>query len=376
MKRTLYFAAGLLVGATVFGGSVAYAAGITTERNTQLVYIDGAPVQLDAYIIGGSNYVKLRDIGQAVGFNVYWDGAVYIDTASPYTGEAPSDQTPTPAPTPTVQAKPDGSGTFSATPFTAKALTGDDRAREDFSRQANPAIFTDTLTRAAYNAARQSIVDRDAILAGNNADGFNPCYAYAYTTATTETRSEMNHVLSAIGSYYWYTTTAEPYLQYYYNYPDYFIVKPEVSETTIAAEIYAAPILQQAAALASDAEKVRLFNDFLCDRMNFDRKASASMTDIFNEDGPVVKGKCTTFAYALQYLCDRAGIPCLNVSSHGHAWNTVYADGRWLHVDVSLNTQTRGRAALLLSPDSRGEVNAYPEITRFAQELLVPGSTK
>ncbi|MCI9670169.1 MAG: hypothetical protein HFF49_01285 [Lawsonibacter sp.] len=376
MRRTLYFAAGLLVGATVFGGSVAYAAGITAERNTQLVYIDGAPVQLDAYIIGGSNYVKLRDIGQAAGFNVYWDGAVYIDTASPYTGQAPSDQTSASAPTATAQAKPDGSGTFSTTPFTAKALTGDDRAREDFSRQANPAIFTDTLTRAAYNAARQSIVDRDAILAGNNADGFNPCYAYAYTTATTETRSEMNHVLSAIGSYYWYSTTAEPYLQYYYNYPDYFIVKPEVSETTIAAEIYAAPILQQAAALASDAEKVRLFNDFLCDRMTFDRKASASMTDIFNEDGPVVKGKCTTFAYALQYLCDRAGIPCLNVSSHGHAWNVVYADGRWLHVDVSLNTQTRGRAALLLSPDSRGEVNAYPEITRFAQELLVPGSTK
>lgn len=376
MKRTLYFAAGLLVGATVFGGSVAYAAGITAERNTQLVYIDGAPVQLDAYIIGGSNYVKLRDIGQAAGFNVYWDGAVYIDTASPYTGQAPSDQTSASAPTPTAQAKPDGSGTFSTTPFTAKALTGDDRAREDFSRQANPAIFTDTLTRAAYNAARQSIVDRDAILAGNNADGFNPCYAYAYTTATAETRSEMNHVLSAIGSYYWYTTTAEPYLQYYYNYPDYFIVKPEVSETTIAAEIYAAPILQQAAALASDAEKVRLFNDFLCDRMTFDRKASASMTDIFNEDRPVVKGKCTTFAYALQYLCDRAGIPCLNVSSHGHAWNMVYADGRWLHVDVSLNTQTRGRAALLLSPNSRGEVNAYPEITRFAQELLVPGSTK
>lgn len=376
MKRTLYFAAGLLVGVTLFGGGVAYAAGITAEWNTQPVYIDGVPVQLEAYTIGGSNYVKLRDIGQAAGFNVYWDGAVYIDTTTPYTGEAPAGQTTAPSLTATAQTKPDGSGAFSTVPFTSKALTGDDRAREDFSQQANPAIFTDTLTRAAYNAARQTIVDRDAILAGNNADGFNPCYAYAYTTATAETRSEVNHVLSAIGSYYWYSTTAEPYLQFYYNYPDYFIVKPEVSETTIAAEVYAAPILQQAAVLASDADKVRLFNDFLCDRMTFDRKASAPMTDIFNERGPVVKGKCTTFAYAFQFLCDRAGIPCLNVSSHGHAWNMVYVDGQWLHVDVSLNTQTKSRASLLLSPDSRGEADAYPEITQFAQELLVPGSTK
>ena len=33
--------------------------------------------------------MKLRDIGEAVGFNVYWDGAVQIDSDSPYTGAAP-----------------------------------------------------------------------------------------------------------------------------------------------------------------------------------------------------------------------------------------------------------------------------------------------
>ncbi len=373
--KCFQFVAGIIVGGTLFSGGTAMAAGLMAEQSSQTFYVDGVQIQLQAYAIGGSNYVRLRDVGQAVNFNVTYDGAtnsVHITTDQPYSEDAPATTTPAT----TAQAKPDGSGTFSTVPFTAKALTGDDRAREDFSQQANPAIFNGTLTRAAYNAARQSIIDRDAILAGNNADGFNPCYAYAYTTATAETRSEVNHVLSAIGSYYWYSTTAEPYLQYYYNYPNYFIVKPEVSETTITAEAYAAPILQQAAALASDADKVRLFNDFLCDRMTFDRKASAPMTEIFNERGPVVKGKCTTFAYAFQFLCDRAGIPCLNVSSHGHAWNMVYVDGQWLHVDVSLNTQTRNRASLLLSPDSRGEVNAYPEITRFAQELLVPGSTK
>lgn len=47
----------------------------------------------DRYGIAGHNYVKLRDIGKAVGFNVFWDvdsGCVQIETGAPYTGEAPS----------------------------------------------------------------------------------------------------------------------------------------------------------------------------------------------------------------------------------------------------------------------------------------------
>lgn len=40
-----------------------------------------------------SNYVKLRDIGEAVGFNVYWDGrSVQIDSDAPYTGTGPKEQ--------------------------------------------------------------------------------------------------------------------------------------------------------------------------------------------------------------------------------------------------------------------------------------------
>ena len=48
-----------------------YAAGIMAEYAPQVVYVDGASVQMEAYNIGGHNYVKLRDIGQAVGFNIY-----------------------------------------------------------------------------------------------------------------------------------------------------------------------------------------------------------------------------------------------------------------------------------------------------------------
>lgn len=45
---------------------------------------------MEAYNINGSNYVKLRDAGRQVGFNVYWDNGVQVDTGAPYTGVAPT----------------------------------------------------------------------------------------------------------------------------------------------------------------------------------------------------------------------------------------------------------------------------------------------
>lgn len=91
------FAAGILVGAALFGGGTAYAAGVIAEPSWQKIYLDGQQVQMTAYNINGSNYVKLRDIGKAVGFNVYWQDGVQIDSDAPYTGEAPANTPATPA---------------------------------------------------------------------------------------------------------------------------------------------------------------------------------------------------------------------------------------------------------------------------------------
>ena len=44
-----------------------------------------------AYNIGGNNYFKLRDIGQAMNFGVDWDSTkrtIAIDTSKAYTPEA------------------------------------------------------------------------------------------------------------------------------------------------------------------------------------------------------------------------------------------------------------------------------------------------
>ena len=85
------FLTGLVVGALVFGGTTVYAASILAERSTNRIFVDGQEVQIEAYAIHDNNFMQLRDIGKAVGFNVYWnaeDGSVQIETDKPYTGEA------------------------------------------------------------------------------------------------------------------------------------------------------------------------------------------------------------------------------------------------------------------------------------------------
>ena len=98
MKRGS-FAADFLTGLLVVGvTTTAYAAGIMAERSTHRVFVDGREVQMEAYRIKGNNYVKLRDIGRAVGFNIYWDSdskCVQVESDKPYTGEAPVKSTTT-----------------------------------------------------------------------------------------------------------------------------------------------------------------------------------------------------------------------------------------------------------------------------------------
>ena len=88
-KQILSMLTGLLIGTTLFAPQPTQAAGVVAEPTWQPIYVDGKQVAMEAYNIAGHNYVKLRDIGSQVGFNVYWSSGVQIDTGNPYTGVAP-----------------------------------------------------------------------------------------------------------------------------------------------------------------------------------------------------------------------------------------------------------------------------------------------
>ena len=99
MKKgnAITFALGVFAGITLCGPAAQAATeALTAILSTQPIYVDGVQVSMTAYGINGNNYVKLRDIGKAVGFNVYFDGAVQIESDQPYTGEAPASQTTPP----------------------------------------------------------------------------------------------------------------------------------------------------------------------------------------------------------------------------------------------------------------------------------------
>lgn len=55
---------------------------------TSVIYLDGVEIALTAYNIDGNNYFKLRDLGEALNFEVDWDSVnktIVIDAAKGYT---------------------------------------------------------------------------------------------------------------------------------------------------------------------------------------------------------------------------------------------------------------------------------------------------
>ena len=345
LKSIALLGTGIILGATLFSGAAAYAAfGVLAERSPCRVFIDGKQVQIDAYLIDGRNYVQLRDIGMATNaMNVYWDGAVQIESGKPYTGAAPVSV----APTASASTSPAGSAAQAA------SVPADDAA------QANPAIFSGAYTREAYNALRQTIVSgMDSV-------------AISMTEAT---RAAMDSATAAIGEWpgYQLKSCAGGKTCFTAKYP---------SSYQQAAD-YCKPFIDGLAG-KSDREKVREIAFYVCDRLTYDAESTSTPRTAL-VDTSVHKGNCMSYAHNFLFLCDMADIPCVFVHSSSHQWNEVYVEGRWWSVDVSGtdagdDTASRNRSNVLFEDaDMQGRIfrQTQPEQTAFIKEVLVPGSTK
>ena len=92
LKNTGLILCGLVLGLTLSSPAARAVGSLKVTLSTNRILVDGKEVRLTAYNINGNNYVMLRDIGRAVGFNVYWDSntkCVQVESKKPYTGEAP-----------------------------------------------------------------------------------------------------------------------------------------------------------------------------------------------------------------------------------------------------------------------------------------------
>ena len=92
LKNTGLVLCGLALGLSLSAPAAQAVESLKATLSTNRILVDGQEVRLTAYNISGSNYVRLRDIGEQVGFNVYWNAdtkCVQIESDKPYTGEAP-----------------------------------------------------------------------------------------------------------------------------------------------------------------------------------------------------------------------------------------------------------------------------------------------
>ena len=101
-KQILTLLAGMVLGMALLSGGYAAANTIlTASPTTQTFYVNGEKVEFEAYSIHDNNFVKLRDIGQAVDFGVTYNevtDSVYIDSNVPYQEPTPEPElTPSPS---------------------------------------------------------------------------------------------------------------------------------------------------------------------------------------------------------------------------------------------------------------------------------------
>lgn len=338
-KNLVPLLGGILIGALLVG-PMAQAASeyFQAQRTPHPIYVDGQQVQMETYAINGHNYVKLRDIGEKVGFEVYWDGsAAQIVSDKPYTGMPPV-QTPAPSTAPVAQ---------------------------DYSTQANPAIFTGELTQSTYNSIHGSLLNRDQILAG--------VLAPTAFEANLSYDSQLRNAVSMLGQYPQYRLNAVEVGQYRCD-----VQKLDIYNTAVQ---HTQPFVDSLSGMrqAKQAEEIAWY---VCDRLTYAIEYPF-VDEVLSQDDQV-RGCCMAYAYCFQFLCDRVGIPCVLTSSETHQWNQVYIDGAWWSVDVTgldmgNNVSLRPDLQVLKEASAlsgKNFVDGDPQATAFAKELLVPGSTK
>ena len=97
LKNTGLVLCGLALGLALSAPAAQAVESLKATLSTNRILVDGQETHMTAYTINGNNYVKLRDVGKAVGFEVYWDsanGCVQVESGKPYTGEAPAKAEP------------------------------------------------------------------------------------------------------------------------------------------------------------------------------------------------------------------------------------------------------------------------------------------
>ena len=235
-------------------------------------------------------------------------------------------------------------------------------SREDFSQEANPAVFNAIYDRALYNAIRQTLVD-------------GASETPAYTMVGSSRYSAVKNLLGRMEGVTRYEHYVPQNLTNYWQYLDYFAVSAGMPENYQEPLDFIQPVIAKVEEMDSDREKVEYLNDYLCTLLTYKKGKTAGVARTFSQHTEQLQAACGSYARAMKFLCAAADIPCFTISTSNHTWNLVYVDGQWLHVDAAANDLYRNHS-VLLAKTYPNHPDQAPEATAFLKELYVPGSTK
>lgn len=94
--------------------------------------------------------------------------------------------------------------------------------------------------------------------------------------------------------------------------------------------------------LLSDYDKVKYFHDRIAGKCNY----STNGNNIYSAYGCLIENVavCEGYSKAFALLCNKSGIPCINIMGEAsdengklqsHMWNMVKLDSKWYHIDVT-----------------------------------------
>lgn len=125
--------------------------------------------------------------------------------------------------------------------------------------------------------------------------------------------------------------------------------KAEAERILSSMQAVSRAIVERARTMPGSVARIKVMHDWLVERCRY---ANDGPQDLWRASGPLLQGKgsCVGLAKAFKYLADRTGVPGMVVTgffepkpghvpispfSGNHAWNLVFADSAWYHLDVT-----------------------------------------
>jgi transglutaminase-like putative cysteine protease len=91
----------------------------------------------------------------------------------------------------------------------------------------------------------------------------------------------------------------------------------------------------------TQVQKVKAIHDYVVTKVAYSSGSDILIGDNALKAIETGKGVCVHYTMLFYHLCKRADIPVRNIMGNSfvgsHSWNAVYVDGKWLHVDTTLD---------------------------------------